>query len=99
RHQAYLIARVTLNQGEMKTAYRCVAAVHHQWCRREIALLAIRRLERLLNQAEIALLVREDLRTYSQRNKVDPAHPCPYAEWILQNAFSRLDIDDNEESL
>ncbi|KAH6903233.1 hypothetical protein BKA70DRAFT_1301980 [Coprinopsis sp. MPI-PUGE-AT-0042] len=96
RHQVYLVARVTPKPGETATAYRCVAAVHHQWCYRTAPLRGVHKFERLVKQAEASLLIREELRKYPQRSGINPEHPCPYAEWVLQNAFSSIDIDDGE---
>jgi hypothetical protein len=98
RHQIYLIARVNLKQGETTAAYRCVAAVHHQWCYRSNPLEGVRKLEKLLKHQEATSLLREELRRYPEVIETNPDHPCPYAEWVLQNAFSRANIDVTESN-
>jgi hypothetical protein len=96
RHQAFLIARVATQTGGNAFRYRCVGAIHHQYCYAERPLHAAHRLKRLAEQKDNASLILEDLRRYSERNQEDPEHPCPYAEWILLNAFSKANIDGDD---
>ena len=89
RHQAFLIARVHASRIDpTQLKYRCVAAIHHQWCYAKLPLRAAHLFERLANQKDNAALLLDDLKQYAERNDSNPAHPCPYAEWLLFNAFS-----------
>jgi hypothetical protein len=95
RHQAFLIARVAPERNATTLKYRCIAGIHHQWCRGAQPLEAARRFERLAKQKVNASLLLEDIRQYPERVSKNPRMPCPYAAWILQNAFSVANIDDN----
>ncbi|KAH6915124.1 hypothetical protein BKA70DRAFT_1258059 [Coprinopsis sp. MPI-PUGE-AT-0042] len=96
RHQAFLIARVIPRQGETEAKYRCVAALHHQWCYAHLPLKAAYRFYQRARQPENAALLREDLLQYPKRagQKQTAAEPCPYASFLLQTAFS-VDMDDS----
>jgi hypothetical protein len=99
RHQIYLIARVNIKQGETAVAYRCVAAVHHQWCYRSRPLRGVIKLERLLKHQEATSLILQELHRYREVIETNPDHPCPYTEWVLQNAFSDANIDDMNSTM
>ncbi|KAH6903234.1 hypothetical protein BKA70DRAFT_1566863 [Coprinopsis sp. MPI-PUGE-AT-0042] len=81
RHQAYLIARVTPKSGESTTAYRCVAAVHHQYCYREFTLQAI------LNEGVISRFNNDGITVVDVTDpyKISLHISCPY------------DIDEDED--
>ncbi|TFK61422.1 hypothetical protein BDN72DRAFT_460751 [Pluteus cervinus] len=49
QYQAYIIAKVT-PYGSNKPNYRCIGALHHQWCYGDLALKAALRFMNLVRQ-------------------------------------------------
>lgn len=93
RHQVFLIARVRPKHAE--PAYRCVAALHHQWCFGTIPLRAMYRFLRLVTQPENAAIIRTELREldgkYGRTRQGDspmPPAPCPYSVSLLATAWT-----------
>lgn len=92
RHQAFLVARVVVGPDE-PAEYRCVAAVHHQWCYGSLPLRAVYRFYQIAKQNVNAALLREDLRMYAYRSATNPEFPCQYAALLLQTAWG-VGLDD-----
>ena len=100
RHQAYLIARVTPHGKPLdETRYRCIAALHDQWCYGRLPLKATTRFITLIKQKENAEIVREEINNIHGlygilRNppKV-PEVPCPFSHFLLHSAWTS-DLSD-----
>ncbi|KAK7031162.1 hypothetical protein VNI00_013577 [Paramarasmius palmivorus] len=102
RHQAFLIVRLTpaSSEGEQSKAYyRCVCAIHHQWCYGRLPLSATRRFLNLLKNPENAEIVRDEIRRAHGkygRQGTEPAIPAlafPYTQFLFVQAFN-MDIDN-----
>lgn len=91
RHQVFLIARLRSSDGT--SAYRCVAAYHHQWCYAELAPLHMSRFLDLLSVEENAAVVREELLAmdgkygHPSTDPTFPSCPCPYSLFLLGTAW------------
>ena len=103
RHQVFLIARVTPYSKPLgETRYRCVAALHHQWCYGRLPLNAATRFFTLIKQKENAEIIREEIlnihglygifRTRPQLPEV----PCPFTHYLMQSAWSSNLNDPND---
>ncbi|EMD41065.1 hypothetical protein CERSUDRAFT_91822 [Gelatoporia subvermispora B] len=96
RHQAFIIARVRSRprKGAQTSApkYRCIAALHHQWCYHTGLLRATRRLLDLVRQKENADIIRMEIRSIEHRNRVtwgdDCWTPCPFTAALLAFAWN-----------
>ncbi|KAJ2926097.1 hypothetical protein H1R20_g10998, partial [Candolleomyces eurysporus] len=87
RHQIFVVARVSVAPGKPRQ-YRCIAALHHQWCYGKLPLYAINSFKRLARVPENAALIEEELATYHERKKFLPGRPCPYTSYLTESAFS-----------
>ena len=97
RHQVFLIARVKSKaHGETlaETRYRCIAALHHQWCYGRLPLRAARRFLTLAKQVDNAQIIREELRNFD--NATSSKIPCPYSLFLLASAWT-VDLTPGEE--
>ncbi|GLB42883.1 hypothetical protein LshimejAT787_1203320 [Lyophyllum shimeji] len=98
RHQVFLIARV-VPHGETKAYYRCVAALHHQWCYGRLPLHATRRMLSLIKKEDNAEIIREELRLLNEKygrwrqKPLLPDVPCPYTSFLLATSWN-LDFSD-----
>ncbi|EAU84356.2 hypothetical protein CC1G_01352 [Coprinopsis cinerea okayama7 len=88
RHQAFLIAKVIPKKGDTIAKYRCVAAVHNQWCYGKLPLVYAHQFYVLAKKHEATILLREELAKYAENNAVDSDIPCPYATKLLEQAFT-----------
>ncbi|KAG6876549.1 hypothetical protein C0992_012472 [Termitomyces sp. T32_za158] len=101
RHQAFLIAKI-IPHGDTDAKYRCVAAMHHQWCFGSLPLHATRRLLTLLKKPEHATIVIEELRTLDGKygrwgvSPKMPPIPCPFSSFLMLSAFN-FDLGDDPE--
>ncbi|KIJ57363.1 hypothetical protein M422DRAFT_773947 [Sphaerobolus stellatus SS14] len=101
RHQAFLIARVVPLDGD-RAQYRCVAALHHQWCYGTLPLRATSRFFKLVKQPQNAFIVREEISAlhgkyaeYGDEATI-PDVPAPYTMFLLESAFY-LDLSDPKD--
>ncbi|EDR04956.1 uncharacterized protein LACBIDRAFT_330180 [Laccaria bicolor S238N-H82] len=97
RHQAFLIARVKSKaHGETpaETRYRCIAALHHQWCYGRLPVKAARRFLTLVKQKDNAQIILEELRNFD--NATSSKIPCPYSLFLLTSAWT-VDLTPGEE--
>ncbi|KAJ7597531.1 hypothetical protein C8J56DRAFT_920300 [Mycena floridula] len=98
RHQAFVIARV-VPHGEKKPAYRCIAAVHHQWCYGRLPLKALDRFLKLVKQPNNAEIVLEEIQLIQGkygRHQQTPEIvdvPCPFTSFLLSSAWA-VDLED-----
>ncbi|KAK7031161.1 hypothetical protein VNI00_013576 [Paramarasmius palmivorus] len=102
RHQAFLIVRLTpvsADGEQTKAYYRCVCAIHHQWCYGRLPLSATRRFLNLLKNPENAEIVRDEIRRahgkYGRQGTKPtiPALAFPYTQFLFVQAFN-MDIDN-----
>lgn len=89
RHQVFLIARVrphgtSLNQPGK---YRCIAALHHQWCYGSLPLRAMRRLVSLVSQPDNAAVIRAELRGIPEEY-CTPDVPHPFTTTLMYSAWT-----------
>jgi len=97
RHQVFLIARVNSKaHGETpaETRYRCIAALHHQWCYGRLPLKAARRFLTLAKQTDNAQIIREELQNFD--NTTSSKIPCPYSLFLLTSAWT-VNLTPGEE--
>ncbi|RXW21621.1 hypothetical protein EST38_g4246 [Candolleomyces aberdarensis] len=87
RHQIFVIARVCIAPGKPRQ-YRCIAALHHQWCYGNLPLRGVNSFKRLARVPENAALISEELATYHERKEELPRSPCPYTSLLAESAFS-----------
>lgn len=94
RHQAFLVARVIPYKADV-ARYRCIGALHHQWCYGTLPLRAIRRFLDLIKIPQNAEIISEELMylngKYGAKLAEEPRIPdvpCPYTYLLLSNAFS-----------
>jgi hypothetical protein len=92
RHQAFVIARVR-PQGSTTANYRCIAAIHHQWCYGRLPLRAAHRFIELVRQPRNAEIIGYEIDAihdkygrYEQEPDM-PDVPCPFVSILLQQAF------------
>jgi hypothetical protein len=100
RHQAFVIARV-IRHGETQRKYRCIAALHHQWCYGRLPLLATRRFLTLVKQKDNAEIIRSEIQSIdgkygpgSKQPKI-PKVPCPYTTLLLATSWT-TNLEDSE---
>ncbi|OCH95882.1 hypothetical protein OBBRIDRAFT_443128 [Obba rivulosa] len=98
RHQVFVIARIrphgSLHNAEPK--YRCIAALHRQWCYGRDPLEAMRRFLTLVKQPENAEMIRAEIRSiHGQYGHPGTAHspkivdiPCPFIGALLSFAWN-----------
>lgn len=97
RHQVFIIARIRTAQGE--TYYRCVGALHHQWCYGTLPLFAASRFLILIKQKDNTAVVREELRLiqgrYGRWKELPeiPHVPLPYTAFLLASSWT-TDYED-----
>lgn len=100
RHQVFIIARVRPKDG--KPRYRCVAAMHHQWCYGRLPLRAAHRFISLAKQTVNSTLISLDLLAIQGQWSSDeiPTHgvplslaPCAYISYLLHTAWN-VDLED-----
>ncbi|KIJ57346.1 hypothetical protein M422DRAFT_102923, partial [Sphaerobolus stellatus SS14] len=92
--QAFVIARV-VPHGGTQAKYRCIAALHHQWCYGTIPLKATSRFLKLAKQPQNAFIIYEEIRSlhgkyaeYLQANKpIIPDIPALYTMFPFELAF------------
>ncbi|KAK7025941.1 hypothetical protein VNI00_015856 [Paramarasmius palmivorus] len=99
RHQAFLIARLIPHGEQDKAHYRCIAAIHHQWCYGRVPLGGTRRFFALVKNPANAAIVLDEIRRaqgkYGRQGE-EPGVPetvFPYAQLLLTLPFF-LDVDD-----
>ncbi|KIM35252.1 hypothetical protein M413DRAFT_32608 [Hebeloma cylindrosporum] len=101
RHQAFIIARVVPSGSPPKGAYyRCVGALHHQWCYGRLPLKAATRFMTLIKQEDNALIIREELRAMDGLYRLYgpiPDVPCPFTYFLFESAWS-TDLSKEEDS-
>ena len=95
RHQVFLIARVAPHGKPLgETRYRCIAALHHQWCYGRLPLQAATRFITLIKQKENAEIIREEISGINGLYGVfetaprPPKVPCPFAHFLLLSALT-----------
>ncbi|KAK7030233.1 hypothetical protein VNI00_014250 [Paramarasmius palmivorus] len=99
RHQAFLIARLTPHGERTNAHYRCIAAIHHQWCCGCVPLSGTRRFLALVKNPDNAVILLDEIcRAQGKygRQGEEPKVPeaaFPYAQMLLTLAFF-LDVDD-----
>ena len=107
RFQIFLIAYLPVHRrGAKRYAYRCVGAIHHQWCYKTMPLEALHRFFSLLRVDENAAIVREELHSlamyldpeFKEANMslpefFNPAVPCPYTASLLSISWT-IDLQD-----
>ncbi|KAF8968231.1 hypothetical protein BDZ97DRAFT_1655263 [Flammula alnicola] len=104
RHQAYIIARVVPHGSPPdKANYRCIGAIHHQWCYGRLPLKAAIRFMTLVKQKDNAEIVREEVHALNglygsamAEAPTIPDVPCPFTSFLLASAFS-ADLSDPEK--
>ncbi|KAF5338848.1 hypothetical protein D9758_015572 [Tetrapyrgos nigripes] len=99
RHQVFLIARLVPHGSTTGQAYyRCIAAHHHQWCYGTLPLKGTRRFLALLKNENNAEIIRDEIRRAQgvygrnvigtdERGPLMPLMPCPYALFLLTQAW------------
>ena len=95
RHQAFIIARVVpYGSPPGGDRYRCVGALHHQWCYGRLPLKAATRFMTLIKQEDNATVIQEELRAIDGlygRHHDDPPIPdipCPFTHFLLRSTWS-----------
>lgn len=98
RHQAFMVACI-VPYGMQTARYRCIGALHQQWCYGSLPLLADLRFLTLIKQPENLEVIREEMRAldglygcWLQEPKL-PQVPCPFTQFLLGSAWS-VDLDD-----
>jgi hypothetical protein len=100
RHQAFVIARIRPH-GSTAAKYRCIAAIHHQWCYGRLPLLATHRFLKLVRQPRNAEIVQYEIDAIHgqygrfKKKPAMPKVPCPFVSILLQQAFSVELSDEN----
>ncbi|KAF5338855.1 hypothetical protein D9758_015579 [Tetrapyrgos nigripes] len=110
RHQVFLIARLVPHGSTTGQAYyRCIVAHHHQWCYGTLPLKGTRRFLALLKNENNAEIIRDEIRraqgvygrnvkgTADERGPLMPLMPCPYALFLLTQAWD-CDVGDVKDS-
>ncbi|TFK72813.1 hypothetical protein BDN72DRAFT_762823 [Pluteus cervinus] len=94
RHQAYLIAKI-IPHGSNKPNYRCIGAIHHQWCNASRPLEAALRFMNLIKQTENAEIIKEEIKalngkygSHSRKRPLIPSVPCPYTSFLMTSAWA-----------
>ena len=103
RHQVYLISRVAPHGKPLgETRYRCIAALHHQWCSGSLPLRAATRFITLIKQKENAEIIREEINNIHGLYGIFrippklPEVPCPFAHFLMHSAWTS-DLNDPKE--
>ncbi|KIK63966.1 hypothetical protein GYMLUDRAFT_40180 [Collybiopsis luxurians FD-317 M1] len=99
RHQAFIIARIVPHGStDGKAYYRCLGALHHQWCYGSLPLRAANRFFELVKNPVNASIIRGELKSlhgkygrYGQKPDLN-AVPCPYSVFLLTCAF-KIDFE------
>ncbi|THH20556.1 hypothetical protein EW146_g830 [Bondarzewia mesenterica] len=98
RHQVYVVARVRSTNATLADApakYRCIVALHHQWCYGRLPLLATRRFLTLVKFPENAEIIRWELdhiqdkgeeKNKNKKNKKNTL--CPYTAFLLSTSWT-----------
>ncbi|TFK23426.1 hypothetical protein FA15DRAFT_620886 [Coprinopsis marcescibilis] len=86
RHQVLLIGRVRRPDGT--TRYRCVAAIHDQWCYGVTPLRKAYRFSLLAQQPDNASLIHEELQNYQENVEKLPLFPCVYISSLLEMVWA-----------
>ncbi|RDB21908.1 hypothetical protein Hypma_010968 [Hypsizygus marmoreus] len=104
RHQAFVIAKV-VPHGQTQARYRCIAALHHQWCYGRLPLKATRRFLSVVKQKDNAEIIHEELRLIQgkyarwgeqpEKPKI-PNVPCPYTAFLLGTSWN-LDFENKND--
>ncbi|KIJ69414.1 hypothetical protein HYDPIDRAFT_46936, partial [Hydnomerulius pinastri MD-312] len=85
RHQIYVVARLR-PAGDGQPRYRCIVALHDQWCYGRLPLKGTRRFFSLIKQSENIEIVRAELKAldgkYDRDESLSPI-PCPYIAFLL----------------
>ncbi|ETW74885.1 hypothetical protein HETIRDRAFT_423498 [Heterobasidion irregulare TC 32-1] len=93
RHQVLVVAQV-IPKGtpvnSLRRGYRCIVALHHQWCYGRLPLRATRRFLTLLRVPENAEIVRWELDKIRDdwESLEDNDNPCPYTASLLLSCWS-----------
>ncbi|TFK70017.1 hypothetical protein BDN72DRAFT_819442 [Pluteus cervinus] len=102
RHQAYLIARV-IPQGSNQPHYRCIGAIHHQWCYGSLPLRATCRFLDLIKQKEHGEIILEEIKalngqygSHLRKAPVIPSVPCPFTSFLFNTAWS-VDLSPSQD--
>ncbi|TFK70016.1 hypothetical protein BDN72DRAFT_819439 [Pluteus cervinus] len=102
-HQAYIIAKV-IPHGRNKPNYRCIGAIHHQWCYGSLPLGAALRFMALIKQKENADIIKEEVKAlngkYGSRLSqppLIPSVPCPFTNFLMNSAWS-VDLTPDPKS-
>ncbi|KAF8154556.1 hypothetical protein B0H34DRAFT_676316 [Crassisporium funariophilum] len=100
RHQVYLIAKVVPHDKTPREArYRCIGALHHQWCYGRSPLQATTRFMKLIKQKENAEIIQEEINALHGlygvfRQEPDlPDIPCPFAHFLVSSSWSASYLD------
>ncbi|KAG5642855.1 hypothetical protein DXG03_002032 [Asterophora parasitica] len=100
RHQAFVIAKIVPHGGD-KAFYRCIAALHHQWCYGSLPLRAVLRMLSVVKNIENADIIRHELRQLDGKygrwgsKSMLPDNPCPYTSFLLAASWN-LDFQDTD---
>lgn len=86
QHQAYLIAQI-LSTDDSQARYKCVAAIHHQWCYGRLPLQAARRFITLAEQDPNARIICAELDRLSTIDFRKIKQPSHYLATLLAIAF------------
>ena len=102
RHQDFIIARVVPHGSPPGDAqYRCIGALHDQWCYGRLPLKAATRFMTLIKQEDNATIIREELRAidglYGRFKPRIPDIPCPFTHFLLLSAWS-TELSDEKKS-
>ncbi|TFK70018.1 hypothetical protein BDN72DRAFT_959143 [Pluteus cervinus] len=94
RHQAYIIARV-IPYGSNKPNYRCIGAIHHQWCYGSLPLKAALRFMALIKPKENAEVIEQEVKalngkygSHLRQPPAMPSVPCPFTSFLMTSAWS-----------
>ncbi|KAJ2926381.1 hypothetical protein H1R20_g10706, partial [Candolleomyces eurysporus] len=88
RHQVFVVARVCVTPDNSdRRQYRCIAALHHEWCYGRLPLQAVNLFKRLTRVPANAALIEEELATYYKGKKESKDYPCPYTAFLVEAAF------------
>lgn len=104
RHQVFIIAHIrsTGSNGKSTARYRCVAAMHHQWCYGRLPLRAAHRFISLAKQPINSTLIQMDLLAVQDQwsptaiptdNDALSWAPCAYISYLLHTAWN-VDLED-----
>ena len=93
RHQAFVIALIRAH-GSDRATYRCIAALHHQWCYGCLPLNATARFLDLVKNENNARIIKAEINAiqgkygrWKEAPKL-PDVPCPYAALLLATSWT-----------